>query len=148
MSQVWAGVDAGKGHHHCVVINTGGKRLLSRRVANDEPDLLALVSDVVALADEVTWAVDLPDGGAALLIGLLVARDQAVLYIPGRTGSAARTGGGGDMADDIDRKQAARDFAAMVTPKLQATIDAHQVLTSLPPGQTPHYPVKPPADGG
>ena len=61
MARVWAGVDAGKTHHHCVVIDGDGKKLLSRRVANDEPDLLALIGDVTALAGEVTWAVDLPD---------------------------------------------------------------------------------------
>jgi transposase len=84
MARVWAGVDAGKTHHHCVVIDGDGKRLLSRRVANDEPELLALISDVTALTGEVTWAVDLPDGGAALLIGLLLDAGQELLYIPGR----------------------------------------------------------------
>jgi transposase len=84
MALVWAGVDCGKAHHHCVVIDGDGGRLLSRRVANDEPELLALIRDVTALAGPVTWAVDLPDGGAALLIGLLVSHDQAVLYLPGR----------------------------------------------------------------
>ena len=34
--QVWAGVDAGKYEHHCVVIDAEGRRLLSRRVGNDE----------------------------------------------------------------------------------------------------------------
>lgn len=85
MDRVWAGVDAGKTHHHCVVIDADGGKLLSRRVANDEPELLALISDVTALAGEVTWAVDLPDGGAALLIGLLLDAGQDLLYIPGRT---------------------------------------------------------------
>jgi len=89
MTQAWAGVDAGKAHHHCVVIDGDGKRLLSRRVANDEPDLLALIADVTALAGQVTWAVDLPDGGAALLIGLLVAGDQELMYLPGRAVSRA-----------------------------------------------------------
>lgn len=35
MPEIWAGVDIGKTHHHCVMINSDGKRLLSRRVAND-----------------------------------------------------------------------------------------------------------------
>jgi transposase len=84
MARVWAGVDAGKAHHHCVVIDADGRKMLSRRVPNDEPELLALVSDVTALAGEVTWAIDLPDGGAALLIGLLLDAGQELLYIPGR----------------------------------------------------------------
>src|SRR5258705_12048859 len=37
---LWAGVDAGKSDHYCVVIDADGKRLLSRRVANDEAALL------------------------------------------------------------------------------------------------------------
>ena len=36
VEQAWAGVDVGKEHHHCVVIDAEGRRLLSRRVANDE----------------------------------------------------------------------------------------------------------------
>jgi transposase len=85
MSRIWAGVDAGKTYHHCVVLDAEGRKLLSRRVANDEPELLALLADVTTLGDEVTWTVDLADGGAALLIAILVDRDQRLLYIPGRT---------------------------------------------------------------
>ncbi|WP_190869022.1 IS110 family transposase [Actinomadura sp. RB99] len=83
--QIWAGVDAGKTHHHCVVIDADGKRLLSRRVANDEPELLTLIGDVLDLGGgPVMWATDLADGGAALLIGLLASHEQDLLYIPGR----------------------------------------------------------------
>ena len=59
--QLWAGVDAGKLEHHCVVIDGEGQRLLSRRLANDEAVLLEVISTVSALADggEVTWAIDL-----------------------------------------------------------------------------------------
>jgi transposase len=100
MTQVWAGVDAGKTHHHCVVIDAGAKRLLSRRVASDEPELLALIADVTALAGRVTWALDVPDGGAALLIGLLVARDQELLYIPGLAVNRAADGYRGEGKTD------------------------------------------------
>jgi transposase len=85
--QLWAGVDAGKSGHHCVVIDADGNRLLSQRVDNDEAELLDLISKVGALADggEITWAIDLNGGGAALLISLLIAAGQRLLYIPGRT---------------------------------------------------------------
>lgn len=99
MARVWAGVDAGKTHHHCVVIDADGKRLLSRRVANDEPELLALISNVTALG-EVTWAIDLPDGGATLLIGLLLGAGQELLYIPGRVVSRAAEGYRGEGKTD------------------------------------------------
>jgi transposase len=85
--QLWVGVDAGKSEHHCVVIDDGGNRLLSQRVVNDETVLLELITSVMTLADggEITWAIDLNGGGAALLICLLLAAEQRLLYIPGRT---------------------------------------------------------------
>ncbi|MFI0733747.1 IS110 family transposase [Streptomyces sp. NPDC021225] len=84
MAAIWAGIDAGKTHHHCVAIDESGRRLLSRRVTNDETELLELLADVLALGDEVTWGIDLADGGAALAIALLLNHDQPVHYISGR----------------------------------------------------------------
>lgn len=63
---LWAGTDAGKAHHHCVVIDADGTKRLSRRVANDETELLELINDVLELSEDVTWAIDLNAGGAAL----------------------------------------------------------------------------------
>jgi hypothetical protein len=65
MAAIWAGIDAGKTHHHCVAIDESSRRLLSRRVANGEPELLELPADVLALGDEVTWGIGLAVGGAA-----------------------------------------------------------------------------------
>ncbi|GFG77540.1 hypothetical protein MPRG_30390 [Mycobacterium paragordonae] len=48
--KVWAGIDVGKEHHHCVVINSEGQRLLSRRVFNNEPELASLLDEVIELA--------------------------------------------------------------------------------------------------
>ncbi|WP_328623815.1 IS110 family transposase [Streptomyces sp. NBC_00353] len=100
MTAIWAGIDAGRTHHHCVVIDDTGKRLLSRRVANDEPELLKLLADVLALGDEVTWGIDLADGGAALLIDLLLNHSQHTLYIPGRAVSRASEGYRGEGKTD------------------------------------------------
>lgn len=83
MAMIRAGIDAGKTHHHCVAIDGRGDRLLSRRVANDEPELLELLADVLALGETVTWGTDLADGGAALAITLLLNHDQPVHYISG-----------------------------------------------------------------
>ncbi|MFE5092447.1 transposase, partial [Streptomyces sp. NPDC056638] len=72
MPELWAGTDAGKAEHHCTVIDTDGTKVLSRRVPNNEDELLQLLGDVLDLADggPVTWAVDLNAGGAALWIAL------------------------------------------------------------------------------
>jgi hypothetical protein len=69
-------------------------------VPNNEPELLELIGDVLALAEEgpVTWAVDLNAGGGALFIALLVSHGQRLLYIPGRTVHHASRGYRGDRA--------------------------------------------------
>jgi transposase len=99
---IWAGVDAGKADHHCMAIDGDGQRLLSRRVTNDEATLLELIAAVTTLADggEVTWAIDLNAGGAALLISLLIAAEQRLLYIPGRTVHHASGGYRGEGKTD------------------------------------------------
>jgi hypothetical protein len=86
LAKLWAGVDAGKAHHHCVVIDADGNRLLSQKIPTDEPALLELIANVLKLGDgdEVIWATDLNHGGPALLIAILVAHGQNILYIPGR----------------------------------------------------------------
>jgi len=112
MSKVWAGVDAGKAHHHCVVIDEQGRRLLSRKVANDEPELEALIGDVTALG-EVTWAADMPGGGAALLIGLLAAAGQPLLYLPGHTLARAAEGYRGEGKTDARDAAIIADQARM-----------------------------------
>ncbi|CAL9329674.1 hypothetical protein SUDANB15_00041 [Streptomyces sp. enrichment culture] len=38
MTAIWAGIDAGKIHHHCVAIDDSGRRLLSRRIATTSPN--------------------------------------------------------------------------------------------------------------
>ncbi|MFJ5212781.1 IS110 family transposase [Streptomyces sp. NPDC091290] len=105
MPELWAGTDAGKGEHHCTVIDKDSTVFLTRRVPNNEAELLELLGDVLELADgePVTWAVDLNAGGAALWIALLIHHKQKLLYIPGRTvhhASAAYRGSGKTDAKD------------------------------------------------
>jgi len=116
------GIDAGKIGHHCVVINDAGDKLLSRKVSNDETDVLQLVGEVAGLADggRILWATDLNAGGAALLIAVLVEHEQELLYIPGRTvhhASAAYRGDGKTDAKDAaviaDQARMRRDLHSL-----------------------------------
>jgi hypothetical protein len=59
MNRIWAGIDSGQTHHQCLVLDDSGATPLSRSVANDEPELLKLLAAVLALGDQVTWAVDM-----------------------------------------------------------------------------------------
>ena len=103
VGQAWAGIDAGRGHHHLVVIDQEGRRLMSRRVANDEVELGAAIEDALAIAKQVTWAIDLADGPAALVITLLLLAGQRVFFLPGiavnRAAAAYRGEGKTDAKD-------------------------------------------------
>ncbi|MFE6129625.1 transposase [Streptomyces sp. NPDC056437] len=44
MARMWAGIEIGKTHHHCVVLDVEGERLMARGALNDEPELLTLLA--------------------------------------------------------------------------------------------------------
>lgn len=102
MSRIWAGIDSGKGHHHGLALDTEGKTLLSRRAANDEPELLKLIGGVLDLADgrQVTWAIDMTGGEPALLLARLVNHGQEVFYNPARLVNRASDGYRGEGKTD------------------------------------------------
>ncbi|MER5222034.1 IS110 family transposase [Streptomyces flaveus] len=122
MAAIWAGIDAGKTHHHCIAIDESGRRLLSRRVANDEPELLQLLADVMDLSEEVTWGIDLADGAAALVIAILLNHDQPVLYLSGRAIHRASEGYRGEGKTD------AKD-AAVIADQARVRRDLHPLRT-------------------
>ncbi len=133
--EIWAGVDIGKTHHHAVVINAEGERLLSRWVQNDEAELLGLLGDMLAISDDVLWAVDLNHGGAALLIGLLTTHDQSVACLTGlavHRASATYRGEGKTDAKDAfviaDQARIRRDLG-LLRPGDEIAIDLRTLTT-------------------
>jgi transposase len=115
MPQIWAGVDAGKEHHHCVVIDAEGRQLLSKRVLNDEAALTDLIETVTGRAEgeTVTWATDFNRGGAALLIALLAERDQRLLYLSGLAVNRASDSYRGEAKTDARDAAVIADQARM-----------------------------------
>ena len=113
MDKAWAGLDAGKEFHWAHVLDASGRELLSRKVENDEADILRLIDEALSLAEEVLWAVDQPGGGAALLLVLLWKRDQRVLYIPGLTVNRARDTYRGESKTDARDARVIADQARM-----------------------------------
>ena len=101
LNNVWVGVDVGKEFHWAHVLDTVGRMLLSRRVENDEADLLALIEEILSFgAGDLTWAVDQPGGGASLLLARLWERGQKVIYVPGLTVDRARDAYRGESKTD------------------------------------------------
>lgn len=111
--RIWVGIDAGKGHHWAVAIDSDGSKLLSRKVVNDETEILDLIGDVCPLADEVRWAVDISSRPSALLLALLLAHDQEVVYIPGRTVNRMSGAFAGDHKTDAKDAQTIAETARM-----------------------------------
>ncbi len=96
------------------------------------------------LSEDVTWAIDLNSGGAALLIALLVNRGQRLLYIPGRTvhhASGSYRGDGKTDAKDAyviaDQARMRRDLHPMQTGD-EIGRPAHPHRPPLRPGRGPH----------
>jgi transposase len=113
MDKAWAGVDAGKEFHWAHVVDASGRQLLSRKVENDEADLLKLIDEALSLAEEIVWAVDQPGGSAALLLALLWERNQRVLYVPGLTVDRARDAYRGESKTDARDARVIADQARM-----------------------------------
>jgi len=55
MDKAWVGVDVGKEYHWAYVLDALGRALLSRKLENDEADLLKLIDEALALAEEVIY---------------------------------------------------------------------------------------------
>ncbi|MEV0643248.1 IS110 family transposase [Streptomyces sp. NPDC050619] len=115
MSRIWVGIGSGKGHHHGLTLDADGKTPLSRRVANDEPELLKPIGEVLDIANgsEVTWAIDMTGGEPALLLALLVNHGQEVLHIPGRLVNRASDGYRGEGETDARDTYVIADQARM-----------------------------------
>lgn len=84
-ARVWCGIDAGKGHHWAAVVDETGATLWSQKVDNDESAILTALGEILELADELYWAVDISGTASVLLLALLAAPGQQAVYVPGRT---------------------------------------------------------------
>jgi transposase len=122
-AQLWAGVDAGKGHHWAAVVDETGATLWSKKIENDESAILAALGEILDLADEVHWAVDISGRSSALLLALLAAHGQRVVYVPGRTVNRMSGAYGGEAKTDArdayviaETARHRNDFAAIDVP--------------------------------
>jgi transposase len=95
--KAWVGIDVGKTHHWVCAVDADGKTLLSVKIANDEAEILSLITTMGSLAQQLVWAVDIIGAPSALMLALLAQAGQSVHYASGRVVaamSAAFTGEG------------------------------------------------------
>jgi transposase len=81
---IWVGIDVGKATHHACAVDPTGKVVFTQKLANDQAAIEALVARAAKTASEVRWAIDLTSNAAALLVAILIATGQHVVYVPGR----------------------------------------------------------------
>ncbi|KAK1179714.1 IS110 family transposase [Streptomyces sp. NBS 14/10] len=122
-ARVWAGVDAGKGHHWVAVVDETGATAWSRKVDNDELAILGALGEILELADVVHWAVDISGTASALLLALLAAHGQHAVYVPGRTVNRMSAAYRGEAKTDsrdayviAETARHRRDFAPIDVP--------------------------------
>jgi hypothetical protein len=96
----WAGIDVGKAHHWVCLIDEAGSTLWSSKVVNDEAAILDAIAEVLARAQQVSWAVDITGTSSALLLALLTAHGQGATYVPGRTVNQMSTAYSGEAKTD------------------------------------------------
>ncbi|WP_052190264.1 IS110 family transposase [Streptomyces sp. NRRL S-1824] len=133
--RIWVGVDAGKGHHWAVAVDSDGEAVFSRKAINDENEILQLIAVACETGIEVRWAVDISGRASTLLLALLIAHGQQVVYVPGRTvnrmSGAYRGEAKTDAKDALviaDQARMRRDFDTLRTPpELVSTL---QLLTN------------------
>jgi transposase len=65
-------------------MDSDGKVVFSRKLANDQAAIEQLVQRAGKAGTEVRWAIDLTSNAAALLMAVLVSTGQQVVYVPGR----------------------------------------------------------------
>lgn len=83
--RIWVGIDAGKAHHWATAVDDTGTTVWSHKIGNDEGAILGALGQILALADETVWGIDISGTASALLLALLAAHGQQPLYVPGRT---------------------------------------------------------------
>lgn len=121
--RLWIGIDAGKGHHWAAAVDATGQTVWSRRIENDESEILGAIGEAMGLAEELQWGIDLAGTSSALLLALLAAHGQKPVYVPGRTVNRMSGAYRGEAKTDArdayviaESVRHRRDFAAIEVP--------------------------------
>ena len=113
MDKAWVGVDAGKEFHWAHVLDASGEQLLSRRVENDEGDLLRAHRRGSLLRRGGRLGSRSARRRRGALLALLWERDQRVLYVPGLSVDRARDAYRGESKTDARDARVIADQARM-----------------------------------
>ncbi len=100
LDKAWIGIDIGKTHHWACMVDAEGKTLSSIKVANDEAEIVAFLTNAGSQAGQLIWAVDIIGAPSALLLALLARAGQSVRYASGRVVAAMSAAYAGEGKTD------------------------------------------------
>jgi transposase len=130
--RVWVGVDVGKEHHWVCVVDETGKQVLSRKLANDEQPIRALIGEIDLMGAEVLWTVDLSSVYATLLLTVLAEANKQVRYLAGRSvWQASATYRGGEAKTDAKDARVIADQSRMRGEDLPVLQPGDGLITEL-----------------
>jgi transposase len=125
---VWVGIDAGKASHHAAALDAEGRVVWSVKVANEQQRIEELIARAARSAGEVRWAVDLVSPVASLLLAMLLAGGQHVVYVPGRMVASLAGALGGEGKTDAKDARVIADIARMRRDLTAVTPDDELVV--------------------
>lgn len=125
--RVWIGIDIGKSHHWASAVDETGGQVWTRKILNDEAQILDAIGEAMQLADEVSWAVDIHGSPAGLLLALLAAHGQQPLYVPGRTVNTLAAGYRGQGKTDAKDAYVIADASRLRRDFTQVEVNAQLV---------------------
>ncbi|WP_099270734.1 IS110 family transposase [Mycobacterium avium] len=131
-AQFWAGVDVGKEVHWVCVVDDTGAVVLSRKLDNDEQCIRALIGEIDALGEQVSWTVDLTTVYATLLLTVLADAGKSVRYLAGRAvWQASVTYRGGEAKTDAKDARVIADQSRMRGTDLPVLHPDDDLITEL-----------------
>jgi transposase len=126
--QVWVGIDVGKFTHHACVVDEAGKVCWSQKVGNDQHSVEQVIDRARKTAEQVRWAIDLTSPMALMLITVLLAAEQSVVYVPGRVVNTMTHGFRGEAKTDAKDARVIAETARLRSDLSEVTIPDELVV--------------------
>jgi transposase len=119
---VWVGIDVGKLNHHACAVDETGKVGRTQKLANDQRAIETVIERARKTAERVQWAIDLTSPIASMLITVLLAADEAVVYVPGRVVNTMTNAFRGEGKTDAKDARVIAETARMRTDLAAVTM--------------------------
>jgi transposase len=126
--QVWVEIDVGKLSHHACAVDATGKVVWTQKLANEQRAIEAVIDRAQKTGGRVQWAIDLTSPIASMLITVLLAADEAVVYVPGRVVNTTTNAFRGEGKTDAKDARVIAQTARMRTDLAEVTMPEDRVV--------------------